>query len=266
MNQNPEPKADKTSIFSAIPKLDFTEPALETNPTEFEKVVRSRRSVRVFEPGVAIPSDVMNQCLELALLAPNSSNLQTWEFHWAKSPEVKKQIVEACLSQPAARTAAEIVVVVARTGVWRRHGQQMLETMNQQNLPVPDSVKMYYNKIVPMAYSLGPLGIFGWIKKVVLFAMGLSRPTPREPTSYSDIKVWAVKSAALACENLMLAFRAYGFDSCPMEGLDSARVRKALNLPSDAVVVMAISAGKRAANGVYGPRIRFPSAQFIKIH
>ena len=33
--------------------------------------------------------------------------------------------------------------------------------------------------------------------------------------------VWAHKSTALACENLMLSLRAYGYDSCPMEGMDS---------------------------------------------
>ena len=30
---------------------------------------------------------------------------------------------------------------------------------------------------------------------------------------------------ALACENLMLALRAYGYDSCPMEGMDSKRIK-----------------------------------------
>ena len=93
--------------------------------------------------------------------------------------------------------------------------------------------------------------------------MGFFKPVPREPTSKSDMKIWASKTCALACENLMLAFRAYGFDSCPMEGLDSKRVAKILNLPSDAFVVMAISAGKRSDKGVYGPRIRFPKEKFI---
>ena len=30
--------------------------------------------------------------------------------------------------------------------------------------------------------------------------------------------IWAIISAALVCENLMLAFRAYGYDSWAMEG------------------------------------------------
>ena len=62
----------------------------------------------------------------------------------------------------------------------------------------------------------------------------------------------------------MLSLRAYGYDSCPMEGYDSKRIKKILNLPKDAVVVMVISAGKRAVGGVYGPRIRFDENRFLK--
>ncbi len=61
----------------------------------------------------------------------------------------------------------------------------------------------------------------------------------------------------------MLAFSAHGFDTCPMEGFDSRRVKKILGLPRSSTVVMAISVGKRKPEGVYGPRLRFPSEQFI---
>ncbi|MBL0266623.1 MAG: nitroreductase family protein [Leptospiraceae bacterium] len=89
-------------------------------------------------------------------------------------------------------------------------------------------------------------------------------PTPREPVSVNDMKIWAVKSSALACENLMLALRAFGYDSCPMEFHDSSRIKRLLELPSDAMVTMVISAGKRAPNGVYGDRIRLDKINFIK--
>ena len=86
--------------------------------------------------------------------------------------------------------------------------------------------------------------------------MGLSRPIPREPVSFSDMKIWAQKSTALACQNLMLSFRAFGYDSCPMEGIDSRRIKKLLNLHKTDQICMVISAGKRSKNGVYGKRIR----------
>lgn len=97
----------------------------------------------------------------------------------------------------------------------------------------------------------------------MLTAIGLSRPVPRGPTSYSELRLWAEKTTALACENLMLAFRAAGYDSCPMEGFDEVRVKKVLGLPRKASIVMVISAGTRDKNAVYGPRVRFDQKQFI---
>jgi len=251
------------SILSSIPKISYTEATPEIDTKEFVKVVESRRSVRVFD-GTPIPEAVVESCLDLALLAPNSSNLQAWEFYWVRSKENKEALVKACLSQPAASTAAELFVAVARTQTWKRHSQQMLAELERSETHVPSSAKAYYQKIVPLAYSLGPLSALGLLKRIVLFFVGISKVVPREPVSKSDMRIWASKSTALACENLMLAFRAYGYDTCPMEGLDSKRVRKILHLPKDAFVVMAISAGKRAQNGVYGPRIRFPKDQFVK--
>ena len=59
------------------------------NKEEFIKVVKSRRSVRVYNDEV-VPEDVIHSCLDLALLAPNSSNLQAWKFYWVKSKEKRK--------------------------------------------------------------------------------------------------------------------------------------------------------------------------------
>ena len=111
---------------------------------DFFDVLRSRRSVRVFN-GTPVPADVVEQCLELALCAPNSSNLQPWEFHWLKSKEKREQAVPICLGQPAAATAAEIIVCVARTNTWRQARSQMLERF-AKDPTTPESAKTYYQK------------------------------------------------------------------------------------------------------------------------
>jgi nitroreductase len=77
------------------------------------------------------------------------------------------------------------------------------------------------------------------------------------------MRVWAHKSTALACENLMLSFRAFGYDSCPMEGMDERRVQKLLGLPRSAEVCMVISAGKRAKHGIYDQQFRMDQSLFI---
>lgn len=250
----------KADIFSKVPELNYSEPAIETDFNAFKAVVNSRRSIRVYD-ATPIPESVMRECLDIALLAPNSSNLQTWEFFWVRSPEKKAELVRLCLSQPAARTAQELVVAVARPDFWKINRERMLEVLTQNG--EKGAGYQYYKKIVVLAYSLGFLNLMGCFKKIWVYLRGLSQVTPRIPSSASDMEIWAQKSTALACQNLMLAFRAAGFDSCPMEGMDAVRVKKLLNLPSAAKVCMVISAGKRAPNGVYGPRIRFDNSHFI---
>ena len=229
---------------------------------EFIKTVESRRSVRVYNE-TKVPEEVVQKCLDMALLAPNSSNLQCWEFYWVRNSEKRQALVEACMSQPAAKTAQELIVAVGRTKTWKENAKKMLALL-EKNPNAPKTALTYYKKIVPFAYTIGPFGLFGLFKKVLVTVLGVFRPIPREPATYSDMKIWAVKTTSLACQNLMLGFRAFGFDTCPMEGLDSARVRKILKLPRDAIVVMGISVGKRAPNGVYGDRIRFNRDRFIK--
>lgn len=249
-------------ILSNAPDFAYVEKAPVIDTAEFQKVVDSRRSVRIFD-GEPVPVKIMDICLENALLAPNSSNLQPWEFYLVQDSDKKKALVKACLDQVAAKTASELVVVIARTATWKANAAEMLRIFSKAS-GVPAAAKSYYNKIVPFVYSMGPLGIFGLIKKMLFFLRGLSTPVIREPVNRAQLRQWAVKTAALGAENLMLSLRAYGYDSCPLEGYDSKRIKKILGLPGDAVVVMVVAAGRRGEGGIYGERIRFASSRFIK--
>lgn len=232
--------------ISALPEIDVE---------EFRKVVHSRRSVRRFtdEP---VPDAVLKDCLELATLAPNSSNLQPWEFFVVQTPGLRSELAKACLGQNAATTAPVLIAIVARPDTWRKHARLALEEWPKGE-KLPSIVERYYKKIAPIHYNQGPFGLLGVAKKTAGLVVGMSRPVPRGPSSITDMKVWATKSTALAAENLMLALRAHGYDSCPMEGLDECRVRKLLKLPRKGLVTMVLAAGRRADNGVYNRQYRF---------
>lgn len=253
----------KENILTDIPKHDYVEHADKIDYKEYKKTVESRRSVRVFKDEPLDP-EKLKECIELALLAPTSSNLQCWEFYWVRDQKKKDKLKEYCLNQSAARTAQELIVCIARIDTWKKNKDKILNDL-RNNSQAPKSAIAYYKKIVPFVYTQGIFNMVGFIKKIIIFFIGLVRPIPREPVSKSDMRVWAHKTTALACENLMLALRAYGYDSCPMEGMDSKRIRKMLSLPRSAEVSMVISAGKRADNGVYGKRFRLDSDNFIKI-
>lgn len=250
------------SVFSEAPKILYSEPAATCDFEEFKKVVESRRSVRHYLEEF-IPDAIVEECLRLALLAPNSSNLQPWEFYWVKSPEKMQRLKELCLNQPAARTAPTLIACVARPDQWRR-GQKINQDYFSDQPNTPKSVRAYYGTLVPFMYANGPMNILAPFKNLVVNLLGLFRIMPRGPFGRYGNLLWATKTTALACENLMLAFRAAGYDTCPMEGFDEVRVKQLLNLPAAAAVTMIISAGKRSPAGIYTPRIRGVDTHFIK--
>ncbi|ALH96523.1 nitroreductase family protein [Acinetobacter equi] len=240
----------------------YYEPAPENIDVEnFRKVIESRRSVRKFTEK-PIPNEILDACLDLALLAPNSSNLQPWTFYVVQNPTKKKKLVKACLGQLAAKTAAELIVCVARTD----RIDQMAK-MNISEFPFPEApkaVKKYY-QFIPYNYKTGFLNSFGHFKKVAFkVARRLDKQLPVSAFTPADAKLWATKTTALACENLVLSLRAYGFDSCMMEGFDEPLVRKILDLNHHQFPVMVIGAGERAKDGVFFPQYRFDRNLFIE--
>ena len=56
----------------------------------------------------------------------------------------------------------------------------------------------------------------------------------------------------------MISMAAKGYDTCPMEGSDTWRVKRLLNLPIGAEINMIVSCGIRKPEGVYGERFRIP--------
>ncbi|MBP9707128.1 MAG: nitroreductase family protein [Oligoflexales bacterium] len=232
------------------------------NFENFKQVVEQRRSMRIFDKK-AVPRDVLDACLDLALLSPNSSNLQTWEFIVVDTEPMLSKLSAACLGQNAATTAGTLIVCLAHLDNWRQHCDLILT--NWPSRPIPKKVQFYYSRIAPFFYAQGPLNLWGLVKKIGLSCIGLFKPVPREPCSRNDMKVWASKSSALACQTLMLALKAHGYDSCPMEGFDGVRVRRLLSLSRcNTLIPMIISAGKGNEKGLYGPRFRFPREQFVK--
>jgi nitroreductase len=222
---------------------------------EFHDAVTSRRTVRDFLPD-PVPQEVLDRCLDAARLAPSSSNLQPWEFVVIRDPEARRAANAACLDQLPAKTAPVLVALVTHRDTWRRNRDEILRVFESRG-PLRKSQAAYYRKIVPAVYTTGPFGLLGPLKRGVSRLMSLFRPTPNF-MSRSDIRVMAHKSTALAAATFMLALRAEGYDSCPMEGFDPWRAAKLLGLPRGAEVNMFLAVGRRSDQGVWWDRILMP--------
>ena len=229
---------------------------------EFDKIVRIRRSVRRYKKTDINDDDVKDSILH-ASLAPNSSNLQLWEFYHIISEELKNKISKACFDQPAARTANQLVVIVTRKDLWNKRRIFNINTIKNKTLNASvkslknrDLALKYYKYLIPTIYKEF-FGLLGYIRYINAMIIGLFRPIYRQVTN-SDMRVVAHKSSALAAQNFMLSMTSKGYDTCPMEGFDSLRVKRILSLPYSSEINMVISCGIRDDDGVYGKQIRVP--------
>ena len=232
---------------------------------DFFEVLNKRRSVRKFSKN-HVPESVMKKCLKASLLAPNSSNLQPWEFYWVRNPEKKDLIVEACFSQNAAKTAQELVVAVSRIDTWKRNRDLIIEDYKKRHKLLPLITK-YYFRVIPFAYSHDRFGILGVLKRIIfifIHILGYFKPVPRGPIYKHQLFETVSKTTALACQNFMMALVAEGFDSCPMEGFDEKRVKKILKLNWQSHVVMIFGIGQAEKDGIYGHRYRVSDELVIK--
>ncbi len=237
-----------------------------------QEVLEFRRSVRVYDEAQKIDTQVVKKCLELSTLAPNSSNMQLYEFYHITNPETLKKLSVACLDQTAASTAQELVVFVVRQDLYKKRSQEVLSFEREnirRNSPAERQEKrikdreMYYGKIIPFLYARF-FGILGFFRKMIAVPVSFFRPMMLQ-VSENDARVVAHKSCGLAAQTFMIAMANEEYDTCPMEGFDSKRVKNILNLPSGAEINMVISCGKRKGNeGIWGDRYRVPFDEVYK--
>jgi nitroreductase len=231
----------------------------------FKEIVNYRRSVRHYDPDKKLDSEKVKSCIELATLAPNSSNMQLWEFYHVTDAEILKKLAHACVDQLTATTAQEMVVFVTRRDLFRARARKILalETQNVLKNSPPEKqekrikrFKLYYRQLMPLLYA-NFFGLLGCLRKIITVSGGFFRPTVYQ-VSESDMRVVVHKTCALAAQTFMLAMADAGYDTCPMEGFDSRMVKKILKLPFGAGVNMVISCGIRKENGIWGDRMRVP--------
>jgi nitroreductase len=126
---------------------------------------------------------VIERALDAALIAPNSSNMQTWRIFWVRDPGKKAALVEACLSQGAAKTAQELLVFTADGSQWRRSQKYLLDSIKDN--PRKD-LHDYYGKLIPVIYGYQWLSPLKW---VLFHLIGLFKPMVRADSSRRETAV-----------------------------------------------------------------------------
>tara|TARA_B100001093_G_C26859849_1_gene1029461 strand:+ start:9382 stop:10113 length:732 start_codon:yes stop_codon:yes gene_type:complete len=231
-------------------------------PLTVSEAIAFRRSVRNYTYE-ALDDKIVKRCIENATQAPNSSNMQLWEFIHVKNPKLKELLNTACFKQQASRTAERFVIVVVRRDLWKKRARANAEFIAQNKVETESQIRRqkfalrYYQKLMPTIYGFDNLRILSNIKKISTWVSGIFRPIYRQ-VSINDMRIVTHKSAGLAAQNFMLSMAEVEYDTCPMEGFDSKLVKKALDVPKKAEINMILACGKRSENGIYGKRFRVP--------
>ena len=175
------------------------------------EAIYSRRAIKHFDPEHRMSAEEERKMLEAAIQAPTSFNIQHWRFVIIRDPELRARIRREYGNDQAQMTDASILILMtADTKAWTKNPQRYWSNAPQE---VAD---LLVNWMAP-------------------FHEG------REALQRDE----AQRSIGMAMQNIMLAARAMGYDSCPMIGFDLDAVAKLVNLPEDHVIGPMLAVGKK---------------------
>ncbi|MCI2424612.1 nitroreductase family protein [Candidatus Acetothermia bacterium] len=179
------------------------------------QAIKDRRSINFFETDKKIPDDKLKDLLEIANLAPSSFNLQPWKVVVVKDARKKKILRQCAFNQPKAEEASVVLIMVADPGALEENIERMLDSWQELGYMKPDMRDTYKG----MANNL----------------YGTSDSLKR--------KFFAVKNTSLFAMNLMIAAKALGLETHPMDGFDEDCIKKEFNIPEDKIIPMLIAVG-----------------------
>lgn len=173
------------------------------------EAIQSRRAIKHYDPAHRMSEVEIRQLLEAAMQAPTAFNIQNWRFVTVIDPEVRKQIRAVAWDQAQVTDASLLIVLCADKDAWKKEAARYWKNAPQpvQDFLVP-AIGQYYEG--------------------------------RDQVQRDE----CMRSCGLAGMTLMLAAKAMGYDSCPMDGFDFDAVAKIINLPGDHVISFMIAIGK----------------------
>ena len=177
------------------------------------EAIKARRSVKQYDPNHKMTKDEIDQILTLATHSPTAFNIQNWRFVVVDDPEQRQKIREVAWDQSQVTDTSLFIVLCADLKAWEKEPVRYwkLAAKEIQEFMVP-AIDQYYRD--------------------------------KDQVQRDE----AMRSCGIAAQTLMLAAKSMGYDSCPMDGFDFAKVADIINLPDDHAIAMFVAIGKAAAD------------------
>lgn len=173
------------------------------------EAIKTRRAVKHFDASYRFSDQQISELFSLAMLSPTAFNIQNWRFVNVTEPQLRQQIRTAAWGQAQVTEASLLIIICADLKSWKKQPERYWVNADQavQDFILP-AIDQYYR--------------------------GKDQVQRDE----------AMRSCGIAAQTLMLAAKAMGFDSCPMDGFDFKKVGELINLPEDHVIAMCLAIGK----------------------
>jgi nitroreductase len=196
----------------------------------FFNVIRERRSVRSYDPSVNIPREDLTEMLELATLAPSSSNMQPWRFLVIDSPELKQKLLPIAFNQQQVVEASAVIAVLGDVESNKKAAEIYGQAVKAGMMP-EETAKIFIERIQSQPPEVS--------RQITLVDGGL------------------------ISMQLMLIARAKGYDTVPMGGYDKGMFMEAFGISDRYVPIMLIAIGKAAKPGHPTPRLPIENVTFF---
>lgn len=172
--------------------------------------IESRRAVKHFDASFKLSNAEIEKLLSLAMLSPTAFNIQHWRFVVVRDEVLREEIRSVAWMQPQITEASLLIAVCADVQAWAKHPERYWQNApNDIREGIVEAIAQYY----------------------------AGRPQLQRDE--------AMRSCGIAAQTLMLAARAMGYDSSPMDLADLDEVARLLRLPDDYTVAMFVAIGKR---------------------
>ena len=174
-----------------------------------EEAIKSRRSVKHYDPAHRMTDEEINKLLSLAILSPTAFNIQNWRYVVVSDRELRKRIRAEAWDQAQVTDTSLFIILCADLKSWEKEPARYWRNASKevQDFMVP-AIDDYYRG--------------------------------KEQVQRDE----AMRSCGIAAQTLMLAAKSMGYDSCPMDGFDFDKVAELINLPADHVITMFVAVGK----------------------
>ena len=171
--------------------------------------IETRRAIKHFDPRHKLADEEIEKLMSLAMLSPTAFNIQHWRFVVVRDQALREEIRSVSWMQPQITDASILVVICADLLAWAKQPARYWQN-------APDDIRE---------------GVLGAIEEYYHGRPQLQRDE-------------AMKSCGIAAQTLMLAAKAMGYDSCPMDLSDLDEVAKLIGLPEDHAIALFVAIGK----------------------